>query len=239
MRENDKNCSDFCPKIIKRMYLIETDDGSHSIHSEKYGVTYHSTHGAIAESQHIFINAGLRFKAALQKDIAILETGLGTGLNAFMTLLEADKRNLIVNYVGLEIFPLEIEQFKLLNYPIKLNVIDRCDDFLNLHTCEWEKATQISDNFIFEKRKTPIEFVAFENVFDIVYFDAFAPQEQPELWGENVIGRMYKALKADGILVTYCAQGEFKRTLKKVGFQVERLHGPPGKREITRATKII
>jgi tRNA U34 5-methylaminomethyl-2-thiouridine-forming methyltransferase MnmC len=219
------------------MYLIETDDGSHSIHSEKYGVNYHSTHGAIAESQHIFINAGLRHKAAVQKEIAILETGFGTGLNAFMTLLEAEKRNLEVIYIGVEIFPIEESQFILLNYPEKLNVLERKDDFLNLHTCAWEKKFPISENFLFEKRKTPIEFVAFENTFDIIYFDAFAPQEQPELWGENVIHRMYRALKPDGVLLTYCAQGEFKRTLKKAGFQVERLPGPVGKREITRATK--
>jgi tRNA U34 5-methylaminomethyl-2-thiouridine-forming methyltransferase MnmC len=219
------------------MYLIETDDGSHSIHSVKYGVNYHSTHGAIAESQHIFINAGLRYKAAVQTDISILETGFGTGLNAFMTLLEAEKRNLQISYLGVEIFPLEKSQFQLLNYPEKLNVPERKNDFLSLHTCLWEKKISMSENFLFEKRKTPIEFVAFENTFDIVYFDAFAPQEQPELWGENVINRMYRALKTDGVLLTYCAQGEFKRTLKKAGFQVERLSGPVGKREITRATK--
>jgi tRNA U34 5-methylaminomethyl-2-thiouridine-forming methyltransferase MnmC len=219
------------------MYLIETDDGSHSIHSAKYGVNYHSTHGAIAESQHIFINAGLRHKAAVQTDISILETGFGTGLNAFMTLLEAEKRNLQISYLGVEIFPLEKRQFQLLNYPEKLNVLERKNDFIGLHTCPWEKKILISENFLFEKRKTPIEFVAFENNFDIVYFDAFAPQEQPELWGENVINRMYRALKTDGVLLTYCAQGEFKRTLKKAGFQVERLPGPVGKREITRATK--
>jgi tRNA U34 5-methylaminomethyl-2-thiouridine-forming methyltransferase MnmC len=219
------------------MYLIETDDGSHSIHSAKYGVNYHSTHGAIAESQHIFINAGLRHKAAIQKEIAILETGFGTGLNAFMTLLESEKRNLQVSYIGVEIFPLEAAQYVALNYPEKLNVLERKEDLLRMHTCDWEKKLPFSENFSFEKRKTPIEFVAFENTFDIIYFDAFAPQEQPELWDGNVINRMYKALKSDGILLTYCAQGEFKRTLKKAGFQVERLPGPVGKREITRATK--
>jgi tRNA U34 5-methylaminomethyl-2-thiouridine-forming methyltransferase MnmC len=219
------------------MYLIETEDGSHSIHSEKYGVTYHSTHGAIMESQHIFINAGLRHKAALQKELSILETGFGTGLNAYMTQLEAEKRNLLVKYIGLEIFPLQKEQYQLLNYSEKLCVADRSADLQYLHTCDWEITHPISEHFIFEKRKTPIEFATFDQQFDIVYFDAFAPQEQPELWDENVLGRMYRALKIDGVLLTYCAQGEFKRTLKKVGFQVERLHGPPGKREITRATK--
>jgi tRNA U34 5-methylaminomethyl-2-thiouridine-forming methyltransferase MnmC len=219
------------------MYLIETDDGSHSIHSEKFGVTYHSTHGAIAESQHIFINAGLRFKAAIQKELSILETGFGTGLNAFMTLLEAEKRNLKVNYMGLEIFPLEQPQFELLNYPEKLNAHDKVDDFQKMHTCAWETPIYYSENFLFEKRKTPFEFASFDGNFDIVYFDAFAPQEQPELWNENVLARMYKALKPEGVLLTYCAQGEFKRTLKKVGFTVERLPGPLGKREITRATK--
>lgn len=219
------------------MPIIESADGSHTIFSDKFGVTYHSRHGAVTESQHVFINAGLRFKAAENQEVAVLEAGFGTGLNAFLTWLFAEKRGLRVRYTGLEIFPLSPGEAALLNYPDLLDLPDRRDDFFTLHTCAWEQPLDLSENFTFEKRKTPIEFVAFDGAFDLIYFDAFAPQAQPELWSENTLHRMHRALRPDGMLLTYCAQGEFRRTLKRVGFAVEKLQGPPGKREMTRATR--
>lgn len=219
------------------MALILTNDGSHSVYSDKYGVTYHSRFGAITESAHVFIAAGLRYKAVVQREMAILETGFGTGLNAFMSWLEAERRNLQVRYVGLETFPVGEEEAQLLNYADLLGVPDRAADFLTLHRCAWNQDHQLSEHFHFRKEQTLIEIFEAQEAFDVIYFDAFAPQAQPELWTSEVFGRMYRALRPEGVLVTYCAQGEFKRTLKQAGLQVERLQGPPGKREMTRANK--
>jgi tRNA U34 5-methylaminomethyl-2-thiouridine-forming methyltransferase MnmC len=219
------------------MTLILTNDGSQSVFSEKYGVTYHSKFGAVTESAHVFIAAGLRYKAVVQSEISILETGFGTGLNAFMTWLEAERRNLKIKYLGLEMFPISEEEAKSLEYAAALGCPERADDFLALHRCDWGATHPFSEHFIFEKRKTHIEEFEQPEAFDLIYFDAFAPQAQPELWTEEVFARMFNSLKPDGVLVTYCAQGHFKRTLKKVGFTVERLQGPPGKREMTRALR--
>ena len=219
------------------MPLLTTSDGSTTIYSDQYGVTYHSIHGAVTESAHVFINAGLRYKAVVQQDIAILETGFGTGLNAFLTKIEAERRNLNVRYTGLEIQPIQTWEAAELDYAEALLVPEQKGLFLSLHQCAWEEFHELSDNFTFQKCQTPIQEFLAEEKFDIIYFDAFAPQAQPELWTEAVFAHMYASLKPDGVLVTYCAQGAFKRTLKKVGFTVERLEGPPGKREMTRATK--
>ncbi len=184
----------------------------------------------------MFIAAGLQHKSVTQSDIAILETGFGTGLNAFMSWLEAEKSNLHVRYTGLEIFPIDIETAAGLNYPELLECRPDCvADFMRLHTTEWETPQLLSPNFEFTKHRISIEHFEAEGTFDVIYFDAFAPQDQPELWTPEVFERMFKALAPEGVLVTYCAQGEFKRNLKKAGFQVERLPGPPGKREMTRA----
>lgn len=219
------------------MPLILTQDGSSSVFSEKYGVTYHSRFGAVTESAHVFIAAGLRYKAAVQRGISVLETGFGTGLNAFMTWLEAEKRNLKINYVGLETCPISEQEAASLDYPVALGCPERAPDFLALHRCDWSMPQLLSEHFIFEKRQKPIEEFVQPDAFDLIYFDAFAPQAQPELWTEEVFAHMFASLKTEGVLVTYCAQGHFKRTLKKVGFTVERLQGPPGKREMTRALK--
>lgn len=219
------------------MPLITTQDGSNSVFSEQYGVTYHSRFGAVTESAHVFITAGLRYKAAVQREISILETGFGTGLNAFMTWLEAERRNLKVRYLGLETYPIPETYTTALDYPAALGCPERTSDFLSLHHCPWGTPHLLSEHFTFEKRQTPIEAFEQHGAFDLIYFDAFAPQAQPELWTEAVFARMYAALKPEGVLVTYCAQGHFKRTLKKVGFTVERLQGPPGKREMTRASR--
>ncbi len=219
------------------MELITTQDGSHSVFSGRYGVTYHSKFGAVTESAHVFINAGLRYKAAVQREVAILEVGFGTGLNAFMTWLEAERRNLSVRYTTLEAYPVSAEAATQFNFPEQLGVPERNTDFLSLHQCPWDTPMAFSEQFVFEKKLQRLEDFSADSAFDVVYFDAFAPQAQPELWTEAIFAALYAALCPEGILVTYCAQGHFKRTLKKVGFTVERLQGPPGKREMTRATK--
>jgi len=217
--------------------IFETEDGSHSLFSEQYGVSYHSKYGAIQETQHVFINAALRFKAVVQKEISILDIGFGTGLNAYMTLLEAEKRDLSIQYTAIEAYPISLEQASALNYPTLLNNEASQTHFLQMHAMDWAATLPITKQFQFNKQQIKFEAIAYDNQFDIIYFDAFAPNSQPELWEATVLSAMYKALKKEGVLTTYCAKGVVKRTLKAVGFQIEALKGPPGKREMTRATK--
>ncbi|MEN0047631.1 MAG: tRNA (5-methylaminomethyl-2-thiouridine)(34)-methyltransferase MnmD [Bacteroidota bacterium] len=225
---------------MSKSSIFETQDGSHSIFSEEFGVSYHSKYGAVQETRHVFIDAALRFKAVVQKDISILEIGLGTGLNALMTYLEAKKRNLHISYVAYEAFPISLEAAQQLNFN-KILQVEPEDTFVlqQLHDSDWEKATAIDENFNFLKHQQTFDQITYQDRFDIIYFDAFAPNSQPELWELPIMEKMFAALKKTGILVTYCAKGEVKRTMKKAGFTVERLKGPPGKREMTRAVKLV
>lgn len=217
--------------------IFETQDGSHSVFSETYGVSYHSKYGAIQESQHVFIEAGLFYKMTGQQNLAVLEVGLGTGLNAFMTLLEAEKRGLSVTYTAVEAFPLSLEEARQLNYPSLLNAGDWRDRLEAIHECAWEKVHSLTPNFQFKKLRQQFESLNFIESFDVIYFDAFAPSAQPELWESAVMEIMYRALRPEGVLTTYCAKGSVKRTLRALGFEIEALPGPPGKREMTRGIK--
>ncbi len=219
------------------MSLFVTQDGSHTIFAEEYGVPFHSKYGAITESVHVYINAGLRFKAAVQTEISILEIGFGTGLNAFLTLLEAERRNLKVHYLGIEAYPIAVEDTAVFNFTEQLGIPNRQADFQRLHRCAWERSVRLSDHFYLHKKQIRLEAYRTRQHFDLIYFDAFAPQAQPDLWTERILQLMYNALNPDGIFVTYCAKSDFKRTLKKVGFDVESPEGPPGKREMTRGWK--
>lgn len=218
---------------------ILTADGSHSLRSEQFGVSYHSVHGAIQETQHVFIDAALRPKAVIQRKIKILEIGFGTGLNALMTLVEAHKRNLKINYTAYEAYPPTAELIQSLNYPdlIETEVIK--GSFHQLHQCAWEEKQKLTPHFKIRKCQQDFEQIEAQSAFDIIYYDAFAPDAQPHLWEIPMLTKMYNALKPDGFLVTYCAKGSFKRNLKAIGFVVEALPGPPGKREMTRAVKEI
>ena len=222
---------------MKENKIIITEDGSNSIRSTEYGVTYHSKFGAIQESYHVFINAALRFKAVLQQEFSILEIGFGTGLNAYISLLEARKRNLKIRYTGIEAYPISVETAAKLNYSSLLYEDDPDDLFLKIHSSAWDSIVDFGEYFSLEKQLKKFEEIDFREQFDIIYFDAFAPDAQPELWTEDIFVKMYTALKPDGILVTYCAKGVVKRRMKKVGFKIEALEGPTGKREMTRAVK--
>ncbi len=217
--------------------IFVTQDGSHSLQSGKYGVSYHSRYGAVQESRHVFLEAGLfpLFIAQPEK-LSILELGLGTGLNALLTLLEAERREVPVEYTALEAYPLTSEQAGRLNYPETLQ-LDSPDVFKQIHNCKWGEANRLTPNYTFTKLEMRFEDMAFEPFFDLVYFDAFSPNAQPELWEEEVLAKVAKAMKPGGVLVTYCAKGAVKRRMKRIGLQVEALQGPPGKREMTRATK--
>ena len=218
-----------------------TDDGSHSIISEQFNESYHSRHGALKESIHVFINAGLKAFNA-KSEISILEVGLGTGLNAWLTNIESRKQDKIIKYTGLEPYPITTEIAESLNYPNVLFEQDidmhrKC--FLKLHETEWDETMVLDENFHFTKIKTTLSDFSPDHKFDIVYFDAFAPNAQPELWTEEVFQKLFHLMAPGGIMVTYCAKGTVKRSLKAIGFTVETLEGPPGKREMTRAVKPV
>jgi len=224
--------------MIEESRIFETQDGSHSIFSKEFGVSYHSKYGAAQETKHVFIDAALRFKAVLQKEITILEVGFGTGLNALMTYIEARKRNLSIHYTAFEAYPVPLSEVASLNYNDTLQIeSEEQGVFYHLHSSDWEKVYRTNENFAFIKHQQTFDKIDFQNKFDIIYFDAFAPNAQPELWELSIMTKMYNALKNNGLLVTYCAKGAVKRTMKEAGFTVERLPGPPGKREMTRALK--
>jgi len=217
--------------------IFATEDGSHSLLSEKFGVTYHSKHGAVQESQHVFIEAGLHPKSVDSKELSILEIGMGSGLNVFMTYLEAKKMGLTVDLTTYEIFPISVKQAKELNYASVLNAEKEAFIFEKIHACEWERSIDLSSFFTIKKQQK--NFLEIEDMakYDVIYFDAFAPNAQPELWEAALLQKMYNALKTGGVMTTYCAKGVVKRTLKSVGFEIEAILGPPGKREMTRAWK--
>lgn len=214
-----------------------SSDGSHTYFSEKYQAHYHSTYGALTESGHVFIEMGLRWKALQTTQIAILEVGFGTGLNAWLSSLEAQSKHWNLYYVSLETDPLSEEEAATLNYPEILPHPGAREDFLQLHRCEWETPQNLNPYFSLVKKQQPLQEFAAQNQFDLVFFDAFSPQDQPELWEETIFQQLFQAMKPGGGLVTYCAQGEFRRRLRRSGFEVERLPGAAGKYEMTRAVK--
>jgi len=219
--------------------IITTSDGSHSIFIPELNEHYHSFHGAIQESKHVFIEAGLKYVAAQQQTISILEIGLGTGLNALLTLMEAQALSKAIHYTALEAFPLGSDITNALNYIAALDAKEYADPFELIHSSEWEKETRITTTYSLKKINDTLRHVSLPgDQFDLIYFDAFGPPVQPEMWTEEVFSKIYTTTRNKGVLVTYCAKGEVKRTLKKVGFAIENLPGPPGKREMIRAVKI-
>ena len=218
---------------MKREIII-TKDGSSSIFLPEWDEAYHSKFGAIQEAKHVFIKNGLDL---FDCTISILEIGFGTGLNALITLLEAETKKQMINYVGVEAYPVEMEEIKVLNYVEELNVKSKSDLFYTMHELKWEEKNTISDYFNLTKRKQFFNEITDKNTFDLIYFDAFGFRVQPELWTEEIFQRMYDALKKGGILVTYACRTSIKNAMIAVGFKVEKLPGPPGKREMTRAIK--
>jgi len=215
--------------------IITTADGSTTIQIEEWNEQYHSKHGAIEEAYHVFLKNGLF--ALENAKVSILEMGLGTGLNALITYWEAQKKGLTIDYVGVEAFPVVSEELAQLNYVSALNnkALDRVFD--DIHNVEWGKTIPLSPFFTLNKQQKQFDQITDADVFNLIYFDAFGPRVQPELWTTTLFERMYRALKVKGILVTYSAKGSVRRNLQKVGFTVERLPGPPGKREMLRAIK--
>lgn len=217
--------------------LIITDDGSHTIYDPVMGSHFHSIHGAITESSHVFIKHGLETLLKTRKVLRIFEMGFGTGLNAYLSLLISQKADVLIYYDAIEVAPLEWELVRELNYSEKLTGIKEDTQFLSFHTCEWNKQIKHDAHFYFCKMLSSWESFMNAEFYDLVFFDAFDPVCQAELWNIESCNKLFNMMAPDSILCTYCAKGLFRRNLITAGFIVEKLPGPPGKREMTRAIK--
>ncbi|MGM9795536.1 MAG: tRNA (5-methylaminomethyl-2-thiouridine)(34)-methyltransferase MnmD [Candidatus Aphodosoma sp.] len=215
------------------MTIEQTKDGSNTLYIQEIDEHYHSIKGAMTESQHIFINCGL--KHIDKSNIDIFEVGFGTGLNTILTLIHSRDKH--ISYTTIEKYPLQLEVIKDIEYSTIFNPTDY-SLFERLHTLEWNNYIEITPSFKFRKLKADLTTISLTDYYDVIYFDAFSPEKQPEMWSEEVLKKIYYHLRNQGILVTYCAKGEIRRRMQKIGFVVERLAGPPGgKREILRGTK--
>lgn len=213
--------------------IITTADGSTTIHIPEWNEQYHSKHGAIQEAYHVFIKNGLSLFE--NKNISVLEIGFGTGLNCFITFLEGQKSGLNIDYVGVEAYPISDDELQQLNYVSELKAENDALVFEEIHAVSWNEKHTISSNFQLTKRQQFFNDIDDKNKFNLIYFDAFGARVQPELWTEEIFKKMFNALKSDGVLVTYSAKGSVRRAMQTVGFTVERLEGPLGKREMLRA----
>lgn len=218
--------------------IIITADGSVTIAIPQLHVTYHSKHGAIQESMHVFIEAGLKPLLHQQETINLFEMGFGTGLNALLSLIEAEKHQQKINYQAVEAFPLEKEIVGGLNYCEQLHQPQLKPLFEQLHASPWNQSIDLTPWFTLQKDHTTLFNLSTAQLFNLIYYDAFAPNAQPELWTVDAFTQLFNMLTAGGILVTYCSKGDVRRAMQAAGFTVEKIPGPPGKREMVRATKL-
>lgn len=215
--------------------IILTEDGSHSLLNTALNETYHSIHGALQESVHVFIRHGLEYftQHYPQENISILEIGFGTGLNALLTLQKTLNQPNKAKYTSLEAFPIHSDIWSKLNFAESLNMSEH---FNRLHQAEWNTAIDVLPNFQLTKLHTTLQQASLSpQSFDLVYYDAFAPSKQPEMWTYEMLEKVVNAMSTRGVFVTYCAKGQLKRDLKSLGLNVETLEGPPGKKEMVRA----
>ena len=223
------------PKTHLSRQIVKTEDGSHTLIIPELNEHYHSIHGAVQESMHVFIQAGFNQLAHASK-LSILEIGFGTGLNALLTYIQSKNSKQLIDYYTIEKYPLIKEEFMQLNYASILN--DYPSDLLyRLHDAPWEKPTTIDSKFTLVKLQQDLLHLHVDKPFDLVYFDAFGPDKQPDLWTEDVFKTIFERMNWGGIVTTYSAKGQVRRNMKNAGFKVERIAGPPGKREMLRATK--
>ena len=215
--------------------IIQTNDGSTTIHLPEWNESYHSKHGAIQEAYHVFIKNGFSLFEA--KPISVLEIGFGPGLNCFITYVESKKNNQAIDYVGTEAYPVALNEAMQMNYPYEIDA-NETEVFKQMHECKWEEKQSISANFTLTKREQFFQDIKDDNAFDLIYFDAFGFRVQPELWSEEIFAAMYKSLKPNGVLVTYACRTSIKKAMLSAGFSVEKLPGAPGKREMLRANKV-
>jgi len=211
-----------------------TEDGSHTMFMYGMDEPYHSTHGALRESMHVFINEGLY--RTEQTPMRILEVGFGTGLNALLSMKESVYRNLNIYYHAVEKYPLNESEYTLLNYE---QIIDKCPEgaLLRMHNSPWGEPVKMTDHFTLYKENSDFRSMNLPSHFNLVYFDAFSPEKQPELWAKDIFDNISNVSDPGAILVTYSAKGAVRRTLTECGFSVYKVPGPPGKREMIRAVK--
>ncbi|WP_413512534.1 tRNA (5-methylaminomethyl-2-thiouridine)(34)-methyltransferase MnmD [Myroides odoratus] len=222
---------------MKRNIII-TSDGSHSLEIEEWGETYHSIHGAIQESNHVYIEQGL-MKFIHQEEVKIVEFGFGTGLNAFLTMAQIiDKQKKLI-YHTIEAFPLQKEEYEVLTFSTHLPDFKQGKEvFTRMHEVPWNVMCPLHPQLVIQKLLVPFEIVELtKDYFDLVYFDVFGYQFQPHLWSEAIFKKAYDSLKHGGTLVTYACRSAIKRNMKAAGFTIEIVPGPPGKREMTLAHK--
>lgn len=216
-----------------------TDDGSTTLYVPGLGDHYHSTFGALTESQHVFIKNGLLYLSEKgMKELKIMEAGFGTGLNALLTLDVCLSSGLKVHYHGFDLYPVGKDVMAKLNYPELLGNPDLAVCFDRIHASAWDKKVEITGGFHLEKKLADWrEYNLPKGFFDLVFYDAFGPEAQPGMWKEDTLNRVGESVTPGGVFVTYSARGEVRRNLKSAGFDVEKLPGPPGKRHVIRATK--
>lgn len=224
---------------MKRQILI-TGDGSHTIAIPGINVTYHSMHGAIQESVHVFIEAGLKplLNRSVRQPISIFEMGFGTGLNALLTLIQAEQSQQEIYYETIESDPVETDRVNGLNFYEQLQRPDLKNVFEQLHCCEWGKAIAITPYFTFKKVNSELGKYAGSTKFNLIYFDAFSPTVQPELWTTEVFKKLYGIIKTNGVLVTYSSKSIIRKAMTQAGFTVTKIPGPHGKREMVRAIAV-
>ena len=220
--------------------IVKTADGSTTIQITDWNEQYHSMHGAVQEAKHVFLKMGFDHafaKGGQPDELNILEIGFGTGLNALLTLIHAEKLPVKLKYEGVEAFPVSTEELKQLNYLETIEAESYRETFEAMHQTPWEEEHAITSQFHLKKREQTFETITDISKHDLIYFDAFGARVQPELWEEPIFQKMFDALNPGGVLVTYAAKGSVRRAMQSVGFTVERLPGPPGKREMLRGTK--
>ena len=220
--------------------IIVSDDGSHTIELIGQNEQYHSTHGAIQESNHVYITHGLERKVIQNKELHILEVGMGTGLNVFLSWFYAKKHQLKIVYHAIEAYPISQDLWSQLNYSQSIDHGSAKEVFSKIHSSPWGQEIALDDQFILIKKEEPIQSsILPEATFDVVYYDAFNPDLEPDLWTEQVFRKIYHSMKECSILSTYSTKGVIKRAMKECGFKIEKKPGPPGKREILNAIKGI
>lgn len=214
--------------------LILTEDGSHTLYVPEMDEHYHSRFGALTESMHIFINAGLA--SMQQQEVTILEVGFGTGLNALLSAIHAGKNKITIRYNSLEKYPVDSSILLCLNYG-EMAGEGGPELFSTIHSVPWDLPSEVTGWFTLEKRATDLTTDELTGCYDLIFFDAFGPDKQPEMWTEEVLRKVADVTHPGSVFVTYSAKGTLKRMLRSLGFEVTLLPGPPGKRVITRAVK--
>lgn len=218
--------------LNRALDLLETEDGSHTLYVPSIDETYHSTHGAINESLHVFIHAG--FELCAKQEIKVLEMGFGTGLNAYLTALASQAKK-AVHYTSVEKYPLPEAVWRSFNYASAYG--ENQTLFEQIHLSAWNDEIQLTPNFYLNKMEADFSAITLHEKFDLIFFDAFSPEKQPELWSLPIFEKLYAHTEATGILTTYCAKGAVRRAMQAAGYTVQRIAGPVGKREMLRAIK--